>query len=360
MHIVMTIRDQRFLRATNRAFILILTLWVLVILSLIALSFAHRVVLYTKIAKYHVDSLEAKANATAMFHLLCSEIIEDTNDYDAYSDAWGKAHSIRDLETVSPGVGTPRQAEAMQVKGWVVDEQGKINLNTAAMATIKRVLEYEDFNFTDPNAVAENLVSWRIGTGRGFYIPDKGFSGTKGHPYSSINEILWFPEITLKDFYGEDANANGRLDPNEDDSDVAAPPDNADDTLQGGLIDYFTISSNGKININTAPKAVLLTLPMMNETKVDDLIRRRAGLDGIEGTEDDNPFKTVEEIMDLSSISSVRDLEFNHLSPLITVKSDAFTIIAECYVPQTGLMKRIAAVVLRNGDSLKCLSWKEE
>jgi type II secretory pathway component PulK len=56
------------------------------------------------------------------------------------------------------------------------------------------------------------------------------------------------------------------------------------------LKDVFTPISSGKININTADANVLQTLPGVDAQVAADIIKQRAGPDGIDGTEDDTPF----------------------------------------------------------------------
>lgn len=78
-------------------------------------------------------------------------------------------------------------------------------------------------------------------------------------PLESVDELLQIQGITPALFYGEDANRNGMLDPNEDDGNESLPDDNADGVLDAGWREYFTASSkerntttagDKKININ--------------------------------------------------------------------------------------------------------------
>jgi len=90
---------------------------------------------------------------------------------------------------------------------------------------------------------------------QGLAIP---YSARNG-PMESIEELLQIQGITPALFYGEDANRNGMLDPNEDDGNESLPNDNADGVLDAGWREYFTASSkerntttagDKKININ--------------------------------------------------------------------------------------------------------------
>jgi len=78
-------------------------------------------------------------------------------------------------------------------------------------------------------------------------------------PFDSIDQLLQVQGVTPALFYGEDANRNGLLDPNEDDGSDLPPTDNADGILGLEWLDYFTTSSregettpegDAKINLN--------------------------------------------------------------------------------------------------------------
>jgi hypothetical protein len=62
------------------------------------------------------------------------------------------------------------------------------------------------------------------------------------------------------------------------------------------LVDVFTAISTGRININTADRIVLQTIPGVDEAIADQIIRLRSGPDGVDGTEDDTPFANVGEL----------------------------------------------------------------
>ena len=81
----------------------------------------------------------------------------------------------------------------------------------------------------------------------------------KNGPFETIDELLLVKGITPTLLYGEDANRNGLLDPNENDGDKSPPMDNADGVLDHGFVAYFSVhgrESNRKkdgtlkINVN--------------------------------------------------------------------------------------------------------------
>ena len=81
----------------------------------------------------------------------------------------------------------------------------------------------------------------------------------KNGPFETIDELLMVNGITPTLLYGEDANRNGLLDPNENDGDASPPSDNADGVLDHGFAAYFTVHGREanrkrdgtlKINVN--------------------------------------------------------------------------------------------------------------
>ena len=88
----------------------------------------------------------------------------------------------------------------------------------------------------------------------------------KNGPFDSVEELLLVKDFTTEILYGEDANRNGVLDPNEDDGDESLPPDDHDGELDGGLTEFVTVYSytrnrtlegQPRVNINEAEREAL-------------------------------------------------------------------------------------------------------
>ena len=63
-----------------------------------------------------------------------------------------------------------------------------------------------------------------------------------------------------------------------------------------GMADIFTPISTGYINLNTTSREVMQLVPGFDQARVDLILQIRAGLDGLDGTEDDEPFDDVAQI----------------------------------------------------------------
>ena len=113
------------------------------------------------------------------------------------------------------------------------------------------------------------------------------------------------------------------------------------------------------ININTAPAEVLSAIsPALNEDVVERIVERARGADGIPGTSDDDPFKTLEELPDVYGIS---DLEVAILRAACTVRSSVFSIYCRASSRDGSVVKTVRTVVQRNPESgaVRTLAWLE-
>ncbi len=101
----------------------------------------------------------------------------------------------------------------------------------------------------------------------------------------------------------------------------------------------------GKINLNTAPREVLITLPGMSSDLADRVIASRSSSGGV--------FKTLKDLLDRHVI------EPNGLRGMIdrvTVRSDVFSV-ESIGVSASGLERRIFAVIDRGEPQMKILYW---
>ena len=64
-----------------------------------------------------------------------------------------------------------------------------------------------------------------------------------------------------------------------------------------GLVDLFNTLSAGRLNVNTASATALLLIPGMDENMAREIIQRRAGLNGVDGDDDDTPFNSPGELV---------------------------------------------------------------
>ena len=123
-----------------------------------------------------------------------------------------------------------------------------------------------------------------------------------------------------------------------------------------GLKDIFTPFSTGKININTADANVLQMIPNVDNIIADNIIKLRAGPDGMDGTEDDTP--SSDPHMTLNN-AGLADPLAAHSATYCTISSSTFEVHATV---QFGDYKRECVAILAriSGTDTQVLSfyWK--
>jgi DNA uptake protein ComE-like DNA-binding protein len=147
----------------------------------------------------------------------------------------------------------------------LVDEASKLNLNTATESML------EALPGMTPDLAAA-IIDWRTSAtstttttasaaGSFNYESLQPPYMDKNASFESVEELALVYGMDNFTLYGEDANLNGTLDPNEDDGEKSPPSDNANGTLEPGILEYVTVytsepttKSDGtaKVDVSTA------------------------------------------------------------------------------------------------------------
>ncbi|MEY2490645.1 MAG: ral secretion pathway protein [Verrucomicrobiota bacterium] len=125
-------------------------------------------------------------------------------------------------------------------------------------------------------------------------------------------------------------------------------------TATPGWDNDLTLNSSGPIDLTWASREVLLALPGMTEPVVDAFLQLRRGLDGIDGTKDDNHFKSLEEVRAVIGFSPEQSAALNGL---VEFKDQIFRIVS---VGKSGDITRVVQMVVRKvGNSPQMITWRE-
>ena len=256
----------------RRGFVLLVVTVVVILLSLAAYSYLGEMDTENRAASMFGRDVEARMAAESGVEYVAAQIALRQTDatLDLYDDSsmfsrqpmggGGEARGQVRFSVLSPGmVGS---VDALPRAG-LTTETAKFNVN--------RLLELENDTdeTTDPYTavsfipnmtedICNAILDWidsdeeaRAGgaessTYEALAVP----YSARNAPMQSIDELLQVQGVTPQLFYGEDANRNGRMDPNEDDGAESPPTDDQDGTLDFGLRDYLTVSSRER-NIQT-------------------------------------------------------------------------------------------------------------
>jgi len=138
-----------------------------------------------------------------------------------------------------------------------------------------------------------------------------------------LKELLYLRSVGAKEYAGEDGDHDGVLDDNERDGYERLPWDNEDNILDRGLVDYFTVYGDGRLNINTARGDVLAALEGIGESAAEIIVGRRLGADGQAGTDDDMWIEGAEGI---TKIEGLTELEVELLGQYCCFESGWFRV----------------------------------
>lgn len=126
----------------------------------------------------------------------------------------------------------------------LTDEAGKLNVNIAAETNLLKLphmtlaLAQSLLDFIDADSTARTE-----GAEQEAYDHLPRPCTVRNAPLDTLEELLLVHGFTPALFYGEDANRNFRLDPNEDDESARPPPDDTDGKLDLGLRQFLTVSA---------------------------------------------------------------------------------------------------------------------
>jgi type II secretory pathway component PulK len=322
--------------------ILIICLWLLAAMSLLALGLAYRVRLEGKMVSYRIHREEMIELARGAVALVSARIEASDKAIATYRDGW--AAPVRLSGEDLGGLGDEK-LKRFKVEALVYDELGKMNINSAVREQMRSL------GLDDPMASA--IIDWRsegdtaspMGAKSSYYQGLKPPYKCKSKPFDSIYELLVVRDVTPAVFFGADG-------------DVVRLPDGSADWRPAaqGLRDLFTIYGSGKVNLNTAPKEVLLTVAGVTPQIADEIIHRRAGADGLERTGDDAPFKTFDDLLAVGGVTQFvqRQIQLN-----CVLASDTFDVRVEATDQSSSARTHVDAVLVRSDKGVDCVSWRE-
>jgi type II secretory pathway component PulK len=238
--------------SSSRASVLIIVMWVAFGLVAITLYFANAMSMELKAADNRVASVEAdqaiEGAALYISNVLATRanmmMIPTPDNFRAdavtVGDAkfWLVGRDTNDLQT---------SAQGDQPIWGLVDEASKLNLNTPGItADMLQVLPQMTAN------TAAAMYDWQTSSNS---PPSTGGAKSetysvlqppyncKSAPYETTDELRLVYGLNMDLLYGEDANLNGILDPNENDGTTLPPYDNSDGILDPGVLEYVTVWS---------------------------------------------------------------------------------------------------------------------
>ncbi|MCX5759549.1 MAG: type II secretion system protein GspK [Candidatus Hydrogenedentes bacterium] len=309
----------------NCGFVLITVLWVLAILSLIAIGFGRRAMMDRKAATYTIDHDKALFRARGAVERGIAELrnkaiidaLYTQGGRTSYAQRWAQPMDLlAEGGYFAKGGGDKTNDEEHDVCEYRIrDEESLICINRVDETFLMRM------KALTPSAIRK-IMRRRGGD------PD---TNEVGQGFQTIEELRSIEGIKDDDWFGDG------------------------DTP--GLKDLITCWGDGKININTATPEVLNSIPDLAGSVVDAVISYRAGPDGELFTGDDQDFPNVGVVGIQAEISG------DDMQPVLQyckVDSQFFTIRGIATLRQGKVRATCVATVFVQPPSATIIKWREE
>ena len=295
--------NQQMCRTTSTAFCfcdsnglsLVSTLWILTILSVLAMQLLYSFQLENKARTNFVDRVKYNFAAKAGFEWGVAKLRTDETNFDSLGETW--AEPVQ--QQIDDGVQIGRM---LNYRVTITDEASKININSAPEDTIRNLLA---FLGSQPENNQTGDLAARI---------------VEGRPYRTVRDVASVEGMTPDVLYGIQQQT------------VAAPETSGAEDIQpqtqitmgaNGLVNMATVysvdantDSNGqqRVNINSANAQQLRQIQSNNNQSVFSQAEANAIIQKRESEE----FKGISALLDVSAVS---DNVFNNIRNQITVET---------------------------------------
>src|ERR1017187_71611 len=294
------------LRHNSDGIALIMVMCAIVVLSILAAAFAYSIKVETRLAQNAGSEEQLLWLGTSGVQRACwilSQQVTITREpYDSLNQKWaGGSGSLAESNSVLSSVSLdnyPVGDGTVSIK--IIDLERKVNINSAVNSAnsplIQQALILMGVDASEINVVSDSIKDWIRTDGpqpagaksdyyQGLAVPYYA----KEAPIDDLSELLLVKGVTPEMYWGSNAT-NHTPSVFQHKLGLGTAPGQAPD-YPFGLVEIFTPFSSGKINVNTADADVLQMIPGVDAAMADAIIKQRAGPDGVDGTEDDTPFR---------------------------------------------------------------------
>jgi general secretion pathway protein K len=334
-----------------RGIALIVVMVVITFLSILAAGFSYSMKVETRLARNSNFDAQmewlGRSGIELAKYVLGQQRSIANEPYDSLNQKWaggpGNSNSVlADVTLENNAVGYGR----FSIK--ITDCERKFNINVADEIILQHALAIVGIEPSEIQPLVASILDWRdpdddthMGGAESDYYQglNPGYVAKNG-PLDDINELLLIKGVTPEMFWGprysgpRTVNVQSRR----------GFRYNPQPTYPVGLVDLFTPFGNRFVNINTASATVLQVIPEIDEMIAGAIIQARAGPDGIDGTEDDTPFRSVGELM---RVPGMPPEAMRNLNRYFTTQSTTFEVEVTCTLDQR---RRVYNAILRRID----------
>ncbi len=298
--------------------------------------------------------------------ILAQEAAIAGQPYDALNQIWaGGPGAMGETNSVLAGISLDNfQVGDGTVSLKIIDLDRKVNVNMASAAVLQQALTVMGVDADDISVVSDSIQDWRSPAARSrvagaqsdYYQSLTPPYYAKNAPIDDLSELLLVKGVTPEMYWGtSSSNSPASPVPQKPKLGFGSTPGQAPE-YPFGLVDVFTAVSSGRLNVNTADANALQLIPGVDATIAAAIIQQRAGPDGVEGTEDDTPFRNAAGALQTAGLNPA---DAGRAANLITTRSSAFEVHVTA---QIGDAKRefVAIIFRTTGTDIRVVSfyWK--
>ncbi|MGD1088721.1 MAG: helix-hairpin-helix domain-containing protein [Verrucomicrobiota bacterium] len=352
---------------SNAGIALIIVMCAIVVLSIMAAAFALSMKVETTLARRANSEQQllwlGRSGVELARYVLSEQMAIPGEPYDSLNQIWAGGPGGPG-ETNSPLVGISLdnyQVGDGTVSIKIVDLERKANINMANTPELQQALTVMGVDADDISVVSDSIQDWiapagpprTAGAESDYYQSLTPPYYAKNAPIDDLSELLQVRGVTPEMYWGSDAT-NHAPSIFQHKLGLGTSPDEAPD-YPFGLVDIFTPVSAGHININTADTNVLQMIPGVDAATAAAIVQQRAGPDGVEGTSDDTPFQSVNQLAAIG----VNPQTVRQLIRVCTTRSYTFEVHITAQI--NDYKREYVAILFRNSPTdIQVLSfyWK--
>jgi general secretion pathway protein K len=344
------------IQPSTRGFALIIVMLVIVVFSGLAAVFAMSMKVEMQLAR-NIDSESemewlGRSGVELARYVLAQQLNCPNEPYDALNQKWAGGPGgncvtngpLADISLDQVQLGRGK----FSVK--IVDLERKVNINFANREIIQQALDSMGVESFTASTILDSIEDWRDpdtsphvnGAESDYYLNLPQPYIAKDGPFDDVSEMLLVRGVT-PDIYWGSGRTNRAVQPVQSISQgVMGIPDQG---YSSALVDLFSTVGRLQININTTSPTVLQLVLGIDRAMAERIVRERAGLDGVDGTEDDTPYLNAAEMGRLVGLPATTASQLNRYCG---VRSFTFEVTVTVEIDK--YKRRLVALLLRNSS----------
>jgi general secretion pathway protein K len=325
---------------------LIVSIWVILLMSLLISSMAFDMQVEANVAAYQRKRVKAQYLARSGMEWATAVLtrkVTETMDQELVLEPDQDEQLVVASINLSRGVGVSGIQKELGAGRFILDilpEESRRNVNLLNEDDWKEILDQAGVENTRWPELIDCVLDWiddndthRLHGAESddpFY-KDREYE-VKNAPLDTVDELLMIKGFDESILYG------------------GKSPE-SDKVTYTGIAGWLTTWGDGKLNVNTASREVMMTLPEIEEYVIDAIIEYRTGPDGIPNTKDDG-FRDVDEVI----VKTGFDATYRHLITVTERKYLRVVSIGEV----EGVRNGIWAVLQADDRGIIPVYWREE